>query len=131
MAITNCGFSDKDTLYKFGPTLMVEVGFDPTFHPANNPTVKLPGTLWGGLVDTGAIECCIDSDLAQDLALPIVDRKPVSGVGGSIEVNYHLAQIYTPDLDHIVYGAFAGVHLNAGGQPHRVLIGRSSSTSLK
>ena len=42
-----------------------------------------------------------------------------------MEVNYHLAQIYVPGLEHTIYGSFAGVHLIAGGQPHRVLIGRS------
>ena len=42
-----------------------------------------------------------------------------------MEVNYHLAQIYVPSLNHTIYGSFAGVHLVAGGQPHTVLIGRN------
>ena len=44
---------------------------------------------------------------------------------GPHEFNYHLAQIYVPDLDHTIYGQFAGVHLAAGGQPHVALIGRT------
>ena len=76
-------------------------------------------------MDTGAIESCIDSALASTLNLPIVDRQPVAGAHGSGEVNTHLAQIYVPALGVTVYGAFAGVHLTAGGQPHYALIGRT------
>ena len=61
----------------------------------------------------------------MELGLPIVDRQRVAGAQGASEVNRHLAQIYVPELDWVVYGAFAGVHLTAGGQPHVALIGRT------
>lgn len=77
------------------------------------------------LVDTGAMESCIDSLLAAQLGLPIVDRRKVSGVHGSQEVNVHLAQVHVPSLKVTIYGAFAGVHLAAGGQAHNALIGRT------
>ncbi len=65
------------------------------------------------------------SALADILNLPVVDRRNVSGVHGSAEVNIHLAQIYVPFLQFTTYGRFAGVHLTSGGQVHRALIGRS------
>ena len=37
----------------------------------------------------------------------------------------HLAQVRIPSLGFTIYGAFAGVHLAAGGQPHKALIGRT------
>jgi hypothetical protein len=49
----------------------------------------------------------------------------VSGVHGSIEINMHLAQVRIPSLGWTIYGTFAGVHMQAGGQPHLALIGRT------
>jgi hypothetical protein len=125
MATVNCGFPEKDSLYKFGPTLWVQVGFDTAFHPNSRSLPNLPITPWPALVDTGATDCSIDSVLATNLLLPIFDRVQVSGVGGLVPVNQHLAQVYIPSLNWTIYGSFSGVHLAAGGQPHRVLIGRS------
>lgn len=105
-----------------GPTLRVRVGFDPAFPHGGVP--DLPAGTFHALVDTGAGVSCIDSDLARELELPIVDRGRIAGVLGADEVNFHLAQIYVPGLDGTVNGIFAGVHLAAGGQPHAVLLGR-------
>ena len=77
------------------------------------------------LADTGAIECCIDSLLATQLGLPIADKRSIAGVGGAQVVNMHLAQVHVPTLNFTMYGLFAGVHLAAGGQAHRVSMGRS------
>ena len=63
------------------------------------------------LVDTGASESCIDSLLATELGLPVVDRRSVSGTHGAHPVNVHLAQVYVPTLDFTIFGTFAGVHL--------------------
>ena len=125
MATASCGFSDPESLYRFGPTTSVEVGFDAAFDPQDLVRPILPSTPWPGLVDTGAMDCCIDSDLAQLLDLPIVDQGFISGAGGPVQVNRHLAQLYIPGLNYTMYGSFAGVHLASGGQPHQVLIGRS------
>jgi hypothetical protein len=57
--------------------------------------------------------------------LPVIDRRSVSGVHGAGEVNMHLAHIHIPMLNFTLYGAFAGVALQAGGQQHHALIGRT------
>jgi hypothetical protein len=43
--------------------------------------------------DTGATECSIDSLVAVQLNLPVVDKRPVGGIGGQQMVDMHLAQI--------------------------------------
>lgn len=127
----DCGFADRPgqsgraTLVRFGPSLPVEIGFDPSYRPNAGVRPNLPQDQLPALVDTGALQSCIDSALAISLNLPIVDRQTVAGVHGSGDVNMHLAQIYLPALNFAVYGTFAGVHLIAGGQPHYALIGRT------
>ena len=126
MPAVDCGFQNNpDALARFGPTLIVRIGFDENFEPGEGRTPDLPENEYHALVDTGAGESCIDSALAATLNLPVVDRRPVSGVHGQEEVNVHLAQIYFPNLDWTTYGQFCGVHLHAGGQPHSSLIGRT------
>jgi predicted aspartyl protease len=105
--------------------LTVDIGFDPSYGTGTPtaPDLALKGQQ--ALVDTGATECCIDSGIAMSLQLPIIDQRVVSGVSGHHTVNMHLAQIYVPSLSFTMYGAFAGVDLAAGGQPHAALIGRT------
>lgn len=132
MARIKCGFDDgprgsgSDLLLGLGPTLIVDIGFDPNFNPQNLRQVPTPGIRnVNALVDTGATECCIDSMVATNLGLPIIDRRMIGGVGGVQLVNMHLAQIRVNGLNVTMYGAFAAVHLQAGGQIHVALIGRS------
>ena len=132
MLETRCGFFDGpvvsgcDILVTHGPTLFVDIGFDTVYEAANRVgTPSLAETKLWALVDTGATESCIDSDLAQKLNLPVVDRRKVAGVGGLQEVSMYLAHIHIPSLAFTLYGAFAGVDLVAGGQPHFALIGRT------
>lgn len=131
MPATKVGFDDsgdtlgRDVLVRFGPTLYVQIGFDPAFRPAQIGRPSLPEIPLPALVDTGATASCIDSALAVQLGLPIVDRGEVAGVQGVSYVNVHLAQIYVPSLNFTVYGTFDGVHLSEGGQPHSALIGRT------
>jgi predicted aspartyl protease len=126
MSTVNCGFPDRpDLLASRGPTLSVQIGFDPQYRPGSPNPPDLPPQLLDALVDTGAIESCIDSAIADELGLPIFDQRNVSGALGPGLVNMHLAQIYIPDLNITVSGRFAGVHLSAGGQRHGALIGRS------
>lgn len=103
-------------LVLFGPTLRVRIGFDTDFQPGGGAQLAL--------VDTGATDSCIDPALAMELRLPIVARQPVAGVHGADDVNMHLARIHVPELDEVMYGMFAGVHLAAGGQSHAALLGR-------
>ena len=135
MVRTKCGFDNspdgqlgRELLVGLGPTITVDIGFDPTFTPAQLALGKVPQSgIQGvhGLVDTGATESCIDNLLAVQLNLPIVDRRTVSGSAGSHQVNLYLAQVHMPSLRYTIYGAFAGVNLKAGGQVHSALIGRT------
>src|SRR5713101_4770100 len=118
MAKTWCGFNSgpqgtgRELLVSLGPTLPVDIGFDSSWVAATATAPPRPGvTGVHALVDTGASECCIDSLLAAQLGLPIVDRRPVSGVHGRQLVNMHLAQVYAPALRFWIYGVFAGVDL--------------------
>jgi len=127
MAKVECGFSKnpngQQLLTTWGPTLNVDIGFDPTFTPGPVPVPGIRAV--SALVDTGATECCIDNLLATQLNLPIVDRRRISGSGGQHEVNVYLAQIHVPALPYTIYGAFCGVDLAAGGQIHKALMGRT------
>lgn len=133
MPSAKCGFIDQpggmsgcDSLVKWGPTLFVDIGFDPNYNWQTATAPPVPG-LKGlyALVDTGATESCIDSQLAAQLNLPVVDKRPISGVHGQKEVSVHLAQVYVPSLNFTINGAFAGVDLLVGGQAHSALIGRT------
>jgi len=135
MVQTKCGFVDvpggapgSEMLVSLGPTIIVDIGFDSTFDPAQLAAGKLPTPgIKGvsGLVDTGATESCIDNLLAAQLNLPIVDRRMIAGSVGSHQVNVYLAQVHIPRLRYTIWGAFAGVDLKAGGQVHSALIGRT------
>ena len=85
----------------------------------------MPDQPHNALVDTGAQESCIDSDLAEQIGLPAVNIISVSGASGQFHATVYLAQIRIPDLDFTMYGRFAGVHLLAGGQAYRALLGRT------
>ncbi len=126
-----CGFNDtpqgkgSSLLTLYGPTLKVNIGFDPNFRPETGaiPVVGISDV--DALVDTGATECCIDNQLAAILKLPIMDKRQISGIAGKHMTNMYLAQISVPSLKFNIYGAFAGVDLLAGGQIHKALIGRT------
>lgn len=133
MPDTQCGFRDIpggapacDLLVSMGPTLLVDIGFDPLYVFVPGGPAPVPGlSRLEALVDTGATECCIDSLTAAQLNLPVVDKRKIGGVGGAQEVNIHLAQVHVPSLAFTIFGQFAGVHLQAGGQVHKALLGRT------
>lgn len=116
---------NPELLTVFGPTLSVKIGFDSQYRPGRSQSVNLPEREFLALIDTGASESCIDSDLAIALNLPMVDQSEAAGVHGRLPVNLHVAQIHIPSLQHTEFGLFAGVHLREGGQPHHALLGRS------
>lgn len=138
MPEVECGFKDipggargTDLLVFYGPTIAVDIGFDANYQPAQGgvPVAGMSGI--ATLVDTGATESCIDSMLATQLNLPIVDKRMTSGAHGSQEVNVHLAQVHIPALKYTIWGQFAAVHLAAGGQPHKALLGRTFLSSFQ
>lgn len=143
MSIVECGFpsglslpgssplSGKDALAFRGPTVLVDIGFDPAFFGSTLPSVSgattapvaVASVQVPALIDTGASESCIDEQLAQQLQLPLINTTVQSGIGGSIRLNMNLAHIAIPRVV-TEYGQFTGVHLQAGGQFHRALLGR-------
>ena len=77
------------------------------------------------LVDTGATQSCIDIQIAQSLGLPVVDTVMIAGAAGPYPHPLYAARVAIPTLEIFHFGAFAGVDLAAGEQPHRVLLGRT------
>ena len=77
------------------------------------------------LIDTGARESCIEQALADRLALTLVDRRTVSGVGGLHQLNVYLAQIDIPSLGRSDNGLFTAGRFADGGSRHQVILGRA------
>lgn len=117
-------FSGQEMLVRFGPTMFVQIGFDPAYNHQVSSRPSLTELEFPALVDTGASESCIDSALAQKLDLPAVDTGYISGVQGASETIFYMAQIHVPRLNWTIYGRFSGVHLTTGGQVHNALVGR-------
>ncbi len=132
MPTINCGFEDFEEeeqpslLAQIGPTIPVQIGFDPGFGEFDTADPILPPDLFSALVDTGASSNSIDAELASDLRLPVIYYdEEVSGSAGKHKADIYLAQIHIPELDRTISGQFVGVRLAAGGQLHRAIIGRS------
>ena len=129
MPTANCGYPDPKIgpglLVQLGPSLWVNIGFDPTYKPDSNKPPKPGIANVEALVDTGADESCIDSLLAAQLKLPVVDQRLLRGVHGIRSVNMHVAQVHIPALKFTQYGQFAAVDLAGGGQRLKALIGRT------
>lgn len=129
--IANCGFKDgpqgsgSDLLVLIGPTIAVDIGFDPSYRiNGKKPSIPEIKSL-DALIDTGAGDSCIDNILAAALRLPVVDRLQIAGSNGAHTANVYQAQIHVPSLGTTVIGRFIGVDLIAGGQRHQALIGRT------
>ena len=118
------GLSGRDALIRYGPTILVEIGFDADFEDSDLERPNIPEDRFPALVDTGASENCIDVDLARTLGLPVGGQRDIAGITGVSSFDYFLAQIYVPGLNRTIYGQFAGVQLQAGGQSRYALIGR-------
>lgn len=117
------GQADKTTLIRVGPSIPVIVGH--YAQPGSTIATPTATETTFALVDTGACESCIDSDLAKKLGLPVIDTMQISGAGGSKTHDVYLAYINIMGLEFSQFGRFAGVHLSAGNQPHGVLLGRT------
>jgi hypothetical protein len=85
MVQTKCGFdtipggaNGADLLMLNALTLLVNIGFDPSYNPQVPAAPVLGSTSLPALVDTGAAESCIDNLLATALKLPssIEDQSP-------------------------------------------------------
>jgi predicted aspartyl protease len=127
--------SGRDLLIQHGPTAWVEIGFNAELFHADGDVVQraiasihaqpISNQMVAALIDTGATESCIDEELARELQLPLIDRQPGAGIGGTEEFNVYLGHIRIAALRFLQYGRFMGVRLAAGEQPHRALLGRT------
>ena len=129
-----------------GPTIAVDVGFEgprplpspegasvPPVHDASQQQLaqvvpnfkRVPA-----LIDTGALDSCIDEDLAQELGLPLIDEAECSGVAGRHRLNVYLGYIRIPTLGQVRAGRFTGAKLHGGGQIHKALIGRTQLVGM-
>ena len=74
-----CGFhtepNGSDLLGLHGPTILVDIGFDPAFQPGNDAVPVAAITNMSALIDTGASQTFIDTGVATALGLPIVDKE--------------------------------------------------------
>jgi hypothetical protein len=108
----NCGYGDapagRKLLEYHGPTIEVAIGLDPTWTDDQPRQPKADRTNLTALIDTGALESCIDSALATALGLPIVNRRTLEGVA-SIEVDVYRAQVHVGQLRYTIHGAFAAI----------------------
>ena len=114
------GRPDHAALIEFGPSL--EVVVSPFIDPPQTPT---EGHTTHALVDTGATQSCIDIQVATSLVLPVVDYVMIAGATGASRHPLFSARVAIPSPEIFQFGAFAGVDLAAGDQPHRVLLGRT------
>jgi predicted aspartyl protease len=134
---TGAPFSLTNILTQYGPTVNVEIGYDPDFFSTDinvqqqaiqrtslSPSVQ-PVQLVPALIDTGALESCIDDELARALNLPVIDQISVSGVHGAAILNVYLGHIKIAELGKIQFGRFMGAKLSDGQQLHRALLGRT------
>ena len=115
----------QDELTRNGPIIPVRIGMISESPVDGNRTADVSSPRHWALVDTGAWDTCIDSNLAIELGLTVVDAINVAGAHGVAEANVYLAQIHVPDLDYNFVGEFAGVDLSFGGQGLSALIGRT------
>jgi len=109
-------YRNREELHLLGPA--VDVNISPVTEHDELPIVEHPA-----LIDTGATESCIDGNLANAIGLPVVDRRPVSGVHGVSAVNFYLATLTIPILSFTARGLFADVELG-GAIPYSTLLGR-------
>ena len=116
MSSLDFGTGDADELERSGPTIEAVV--------QAHASRQAPPRRYPALIDTGASETCIDAELAIALELPAVDRQPISTPSGQHYIQRYLALVGIPELGIEKLGLFPGVHLSAGGQQHRLLIGR-------
>ena len=120
MATADFGFpGQRDRLVRTGPIALVHVGVGRDFVASSRARQHL------ALVDTGALDNCIDLDFARGIGLNPSEYVTGAGVGGLYETEMYAAHVYIPDLDHLVVGNFMGARLLAGGLPHAILLGRA------
>lgn len=123
----DCGFLGsphaRQELVDLGPSTTVSIGLDPTWTKVHQRAPKPDRTRVPALIDTGAQESAIDTKLAAELGLPVVDKRIVAGVG-RMRVDVCLAQVHIEALRYTVEGHFAMIPL-AAHISYNVVLGRT------
>ena len=131
----SCGYAGapqaQAQLIHHGPAVSVNIGFDLAWNPRSNTAPVLGASSLRDIIDTGARQSCIDSELAIKLELPHFDRRPISSVAGIVMVDFHRAQVHAPALRFTQSGPFAAVPLIASGFKYEALLGRSFLSYVK
>ena len=102
-----------------GPTASVQIGLGRDFVASTDARQHR------ALIDTGALDNCIDTDFAQVIGLNPSEYVRAAGVDGLFETQMYAAHVYVPALEHSVLGNFMGVRLLEGGLPYAILLGRT------
>jgi predicted aspartyl protease len=128
MRVIDCGCEGSpqphQQLVYYGACLSVNLGFDPSWNPERKAPPLAGISDLEALIDTGAEESCIDSALAAQLNLPLIDKRPIVGVG-QMDADVHLAQVFIRAMKYTIRGHFAAVPLQENGHRQRVLLGRT------
>lgn len=106
------GPSPRQILYSAGPRVQVVIGQAPPPADASGaapPEPAVPDRTVTALLDTGATQCCITDQLAQELQLQVIDRRMVGGAAGQNEHNVYLGRIAIPALGIEIRGRLIGV----------------------
>ena len=120
MPTADFGFPGQpERLVLSGPTAAVQIGVGRDVVESTDARQHL------ALIDTGALDNCIDTDFARAIGLNPSEYVTAAGVDGLFETEMYAAHVYVPALAHPVIGNFMGVRLLAGGLPYAVLLGRT------
>jgi predicted aspartyl protease len=123
----NCGFLGapraRQELVDFRPHTTVSVGLDPGWTKELHRAPKPDKTKVPALIDTGAQESHLDSALAAQLKLPVVDKRIVAGVCRML-VDVCRAQVHVESLRYTIEGQFTVIPLAAHIGYH-VILGRT------
>jgi len=128
--IANCGYGEaaagvgRKLLEYWGPNLRVSIGLDAAWTKTQNRAPKYDKTDLKALVDTGAEDCCIDSALAAEIRLPLINQRPVGGVGAIIADVFN-AQVHIPELRYTIHGPFAAIPDLADRIHYPIVLGRT------
>ena len=118
-------FRDPGKLRSFGPTVLVDVGFDSMFVPSSTDIPRSRDEDILALIDTGATRTAIDIQFARKIKLPSPKHEEtIADASGTRTVPLFRAQIYVPSLEHTENGYFLGANLAQDDPPIQVLLGR-------
>lgn len=93
-----------------GPILPVRVAA--SVAPGQPPKPDASDKTVNALIDTGATDLCIDTQLAAQLGLKIIDRGPVGGIKGTTDHDMFLGKVIIETLGMGMDGKLIGIELD-------------------